>query len=211
MTSESLPEAGNFQRRGRDQPAQRVLRSGLIGRSNYAFAASGSGSPSLSRPAPSLHRSLPRSPDRLVDGDRRGRREYQRPAHAPAELRQIARQTMQTAPAVAGDSRSCWTAALARMQPPKLPEAQRDEERLGRPASNKLSIGLSDGYDEIFGACSEASNWFVNHPKRIRSISTCQCKSLLSGQHGRVTQEFPDFHMIWRHRIRFSCIRRQMA
>ena len=36
--------------------------------------------------------------------------------------------------------------------------------------ANRLSARVWDTYDDILDACSSAWNWFVNDPRRIRSI-----------------------------------------
>jgi hypothetical protein len=56
--------------------------------------------------------------------------------------------------------------------PPYAPELNPMENVWEYLRANKLSTGVWDGYDQILDACSDAWNWFVNDPDRIRSIGT---------------------------------------
>ena len=58
--------------------------------------------------------------------------------------------------------------------PPYAPELNPMENVWDYLRANKLSTGVWDDYDQILRACSEAWNWFVNDPDRIRSIGTRQ-------------------------------------
>jgi transposase len=58
--------------------------------------------------------------------------------------------------------------------PPYAPELNPMENVWDYLQANKLSAGVWDDYDQILQACSEAWNWFVNDPDRIRSIGTRQ-------------------------------------
>jgi len=56
--------------------------------------------------------------------------------------------------------------------PPYAPELNPMENVWDYLRANKLSTGVWDSYDEILDACSDAWNWFINDPDRIRSIGT---------------------------------------
>ena len=56
--------------------------------------------------------------------------------------------------------------------PPYAPELNPMENVWAYLRSNKLSAGIWDSYDEILTACADAWNWFIDNPKRIRSIGT---------------------------------------
>ncbi len=54
--------------------------------------------------------------------------------------------------------------------PPYSPELNPMENVWSYLRANKLSATIWDSYEDIIAACSEAWNWFVADPDRIRSI-----------------------------------------
>jgi DDE superfamily endonuclease len=56
--------------------------------------------------------------------------------------------------------------------PPYSPELNPMENVWAYLRENKLSARIWDSYDQILDACSEAWNWLVADPDRIRSIGS---------------------------------------